>query len=73
MDADDRELFRHLMAKATAVLEDAAALAAEGQSSQLSQDRMIALAGRLLAAARDVAALADTASAVASSSLNHED
>lgn len=30
MDAGDRELFRHLMAKATAMLADAAGLAVEG-------------------------------------------
>lgn len=73
MDADDRELFRHLMAKATVMLEDAAGLAAEGQSSQISQDRMIKLAARLEATVQDVAALAGAAAVIASGSINHED
>ena len=73
MDANDRELFRHLMAKATSMLEDAAGLAAEGQSSQFSQEQMIELACRLLAAARDVAALAGAATVIASGSVNHDD
>ena len=73
MDAGDRELFRHLMAKATAMLENAAGLAAEGQSPLLSQDQMIEVARRLQAAAQNVAALADAATTVASSPLNHDD
>lgn len=73
MDADDRELFRHLMVKATVMLEDAAGLAAEGQSSQISQDRMIKLAGRLEATVQDVAALAGAAAVIASGSINHDD
>ena len=73
MDADDQELFCHLMAKATVMLEDAAALAADGQSSQISEERMIGIARRLQATGRDVAVLADAATAVASSPLNHDD
>ena len=73
MDADDRELFRHLMAKATAVLEDAAALAMEEQSPQISNDQMIELAGRLEAAVQDVAALAGAAAVIASRGTNQDD
>ena len=73
MDADDRELLRHLMAKATALLENAAALAAEGQSSQISNDRMIEIAGRLEAAAKDVGALTGAAAIVASRGINQDD
>ena len=36
MDREDRELITHLSAKATALLEDAAQLAADGQSSRLT-------------------------------------
>ena len=73
MDADDRELFRHLMAKANVMLEDAAALAAEGQSLQISQERMIELVGPLQAAAQDVGALAGAATVIASGGINHDD
>ena len=73
MDADDRELFCHLMAKATAMLEDAASTAAEGQSSQLSQERMIEIAHRLQAATQDVAALAGASSVISSRGINQDD
>ena len=73
MDAGDPELFRHLMAKATVMLEDAAGLAAEGQSSQISQDRMIEIARRLQAAAQDVTALAGAAAVIASDGVRHDD
>lgn len=73
MDADDRELFGHLMAKATAMLEDAAEMVAEGQSSRISQDRMIKLGGRLQAAAKDIAALTGAAAIVASDGIHHDD
>ncbi len=36
MDREDRELVTHLFAKATALLEDASQLAADGQSSRLT-------------------------------------
>ncbi len=36
MDREDRELVTHLFAKTTALLEDAAQLAADGQSSRLT-------------------------------------
>ena len=73
MDADDRELFRHLMAKATSMLEDATGLATEGQSPRTSHDRMIEIAGRLQAAARDITALAGAATVIASGSVNQDD
>ena len=73
MDADDRELFRHLMTKATVMLENAASTAAEGQSSRTSHGRMIEIAGRLQAAVQDIAALAGAAAVVASSGVNQDD
>ncbi len=73
MDADDRELFRHLMARATVMLEDAAGLAVEGHSLQISQYRTIELAGQLQTAARDVGALTEAAAIVASRGINQED
>ena len=73
MDAGDRELFCHLMAKATVMLEDVAGLAAEGQSSRTSHGRMIEIAGRLQAAVQDIAALAGAAAVVASSGINQDD
>lgn len=73
MDAGDRELFCHLMAKATSMLEDAATLAAEGQSSRTSQGRMIEHASRLKAAVQDVAALAGASSVIASRGINQDD
>ncbi len=73
MDADDRELFRHLMSKTTTILEDTATLAAEGQSSQVSQNRRIALAGQLQAAAQDIVALSKAAAVLSSQGTNHDD
>jgi len=55
------------------MLEDAAGLAAEGQSSRISQERMIELAGRLQATARDIAALAGAAAVIASGGRSHDD
>ena len=73
MDAGDEELFCHLMAKATIMLEDAAGRAAEGQAPQISQDRMIELAGRLEATAQDVSALSGAATVIASGNVNQDD
>ena len=43
MDREDRELVTHLFAKTTALLEDAAQLAADGQSSRLTPAEYLSL------------------------------
>ncbi len=43
MDHEDRELITHLFAKTTALLEDAAQLAADGQSSRLTPAEYLSL------------------------------
>lgn len=58
MDNDDRELITHLFAKATAALEDAAQLAAEGQFSQRSSSEYHELSLKLVSAMNGVQALA---------------
>ncbi len=70
MDDDDRDLARHLFATMTALLEDAAELAAAGQSSRLDSPALAALGRRLQAAAKDIAAVAETAAIVADSGTN---
>ena len=59
MDEDDKELVRRMMAKATAMLEDAVETAVAGQSSALSADDYADVARRLRIAACRVATLAD--------------
>lgn len=46
-DPEDRELLRHLFAKSTALLEDAAAIGLKGQGTRVSRSRAAAYAGRL--------------------------
>jgi len=70
MDEDDKELVRRLMAKATALLEDAVETAAIGQSDRLSASGYARAAGRLQAAARDIAVLAEAAVIIANPGLN---
>ena len=65
MDEDDRELANRLFATATAMLEDAATAAAEGQSSRLGAAQLADLGRRLAAAARDVAVISEAAMIVA--------
>ena len=58
MDNEDRELITHLFAKATALLEDATQLAAEGQSSQLTSRDYLILGDKLVDATEKTQALA---------------
>lgn len=60
-DSDDLELARHLFAKVTAMLEDAAAVALKGQGARVSRVRVLAHARRLKA---DVEALQAVVAAV---------
>jgi len=60
MDDDSRELANRLFAMATAMLEDAAEAAAAGQSARAAPAELVAQARQIQAAARDVAALAET-------------
>ena len=61
MDEDDKELVRRLMAKATAMLEDAVEMTVAGQSDRLTASGYVRAACRLQAAARDIAVLAEAA------------
>ena len=70
MDEDDKVLVRRLMAKATALLEDAVETAASGQSGRLSTPGYARAAGRLQAAVRDIAVLAEAARIIANPGLN---
>ena len=65
IDDDRRELANRLFAAATAMLEDAAALAAAGQSPRLSTAQLVEVGGRLKVAAQAVAILAEAAAIVA--------
>ncbi len=61
MDDDHRELVRRLFAAATARIEAAHDAATAGQSSEITAGDYAAVARRLLAAARDIVALAEAA------------
>ena len=63
MPDDDLDLARHLFAKATALLEQAHAVATNGQSAELGD--IIGLAARVGSIAEDVAVLAHTIEIVA--------
>ena len=65
MDDDRRELANRLFAAATAMLEDAAAVAAAGQSPRLSTAQLVESGGRLKVAAQAVTVLAEAAAIVA--------
>ena len=65
MDEDDKELVRRLMAKATAMLEDAVETAVAGQSDRLSAPGYARAARRLQAAAQDITIIAEAATIVA--------
>ncbi len=69
MDDDDKELVRRLMAKATAMLEDAVETAVAGQSDRLSVPGYARAARRLQAAAQDIAIIAEAATIVANLSV----
>ncbi len=66
MDDGNLDLVNHMFAIATALLEDAVEAAIAGQSSRLSHLELVALAGRLQIAAREIAAVADATMIVAS-------
>ncbi len=65
MDDDRRELLRRLFAAATELTETAHDAATAGQSGALKADGYAEAAGRLRAAAGDIAALADAAMVLA--------
>ena len=62
--ADELELLRSVFAVMTAKLEDAAALAAEGQGAQSDHTASLGMAGEIHAAANEVVALAAVTSAI---------
>ena len=66
MDDDHREITRHLFAAATARIETAHEAAVAGQSGEIAAGDYAAVARRLQAAARDIAALAEAARVIAS-------
>jgi transcription elongation GreA/GreB family factor len=65
MGDDDRELVQHLFAASMARIEAAHDAATAGQSSEVAAGDHVALARRLQAAARDIAALAEAARVIA--------
>ena len=65
MDEDHRELVRRLFAAATEMTEAAHEAAIVGQSTALTARAYAEAAGRLRAAARDIAALAEAATVIA--------
>jgi hypothetical protein len=67
MDQDDKELVRRLMAKATAMPEDATVAAASGQSQSLSALGYARAARQLRAAAHKIAVIAEAVGMVADS------
>ena len=69
MDEDDKELVRRLMAKATAMLEDAVETAVAGQSSRARPDELLDGTRRLHAAARDITAVAQAAVTITTAGL----
>lgn len=66
MDEDDRGTVCRLMAKATMLLEDAAAMALEGQPSRLAARDYARIGHQLQTAAHDIATVAETATIIAS-------
>jgi len=62
---DDRELVNQLFAVATAMLEDAAGIAAAGQDTQQSPSQLAVHGRQLQAAARDIAVIAEAITIVA--------
>ncbi len=65
MDDDHRELVRRLFAAATELTETAHEAAIAGQSEALTATAYAEAAGRLEAAARGIAALAEAAAVIA--------
>lgn len=54
MTKDDAELIHHLMAKLTAMLEDAAALAVRGQNPHESAASLVRIAGQIDRMSQDI-------------------
>ena len=67
MNREDRELVTHLFAKATALLEDASQLAADGQSSRLTPDDYLRLSLDLQRATADAMDVAKALGVIAGS------
>ena len=67
MDQEDRELITHLFAKTTALLEDAAQLAVDGQSSRLTHYEYLSLSQDLHRAALNVLDVAKSLRVIAGS------
>ena len=65
MDEDDRELLRRLFVAATEILEFAHEASIDGQSEALTAQDYADAALRLQATTRDIAALAEAATAIA--------
>ncbi len=70
MDDDHRELVRRLFAAATARIDTAHEAAVAGQSGGIAAGDYAAVARRLLAAARDIVALAEAARVIAGDRLD---
>ncbi len=70
MDDNDRELLRRLFATATALIETAHDAAVAGQSGEIAARDYAAVVRRLLAAARDIVALAEAARVIAGDRLD---
>ena len=70
MDEDERrDLVSRLFSLMTAKLEDAAALAAEGQGTSGSSERLVALADQIRAGAEEAALLAEASKILVSAHL----
>lgn len=73
MDENDRELLRHLFAVATEIAESAHDAAANGQAAHLATRDYANLADQLRTAARNIAALSEAASIIATRSAETAD
>lgn len=65
MDDDHRDLANQLFATATAMLEDAAEIAASGQSPQMTASQLLDNSSRLRAATREIAVIVEAAAIIA--------
>ena len=73
MDDDHRELLRRLFAVATEVVESAHDAATKGQSAHLTANDYADASRALQAAARDISALAEAATVIATRSAEMAD
>lgn len=69
---DDRDLANWLFANATTMLEDAACMAATGQSSQVDASQLIDLGQKLQAATHDITIIVQAAAIIATRSANED-